>query len=553
MPFGWGSRKKSKSPGKDSKKRPSDQSSGQPASAGSSPPASPAGSDAIKTRPSLGNARATLVKDHDETATAVQIEHIYDGVPGFSKPIPLGQGGTAEVFKIRHKKTGQQYALKVLNLLRVSSASKKEMLLREIPIMKVLDHKNVIKIVEVFRKINTVYIVMELCTGGELFDKLYAQPDARFSESDARHLATKMLSSLAYLHSNDLVHRDLKLENFIFTSKSEDADIKLIDFGFSRQYLEGETKMNELVGTCYYVAPEVLNRQYTASSDLWSLGVVLYMMVTGEAPFDGSSNSSIMQNIRVKTRDPEMLRSELDSELAGHDLSDPCIDFLLRLLTVDPEKRMTAAQGLEHRWIKSDDFLSEEERRKRPRKTDSEVQRDRGTTIAQMRINAKANEWQRAALFAVAFEMSSTDLAELNEAFEAMDHNKDGSITYKEFQDEMVKHGLKDSDKIKELFDSVDTDGTGSIQYTEFLASAMEQQVLATQEQVEAAFYRLDLDSSGFISRDELAAMLGKHCDPAAVQKVLDEADLDKDGQISLAEFKAAVSGQIIGKRSMEI
>ena len=139
---------------------------------------------------------------------------------------------------------------------QVDDTSKKEMLLREISLIKMLDHPNVIKVYEVFQTITMLYIVMELCTGGELFDKLYDQPGDKFSEADAHFLVKKMVGSLAYLHANKVVHRDLKLENFIFTDTTKDAEIKLIDFGFSRRYKKTDV-MSDRIGTSFYLVQSI--------------------------------------------------------------------------------------------------------------------------------------------------------------------------------------------------------------------------------------------------------------------------------------------------------
>ena len=136
-----------------------------------------------------------------------------------------------------NKQSKKAFACKVIKLGKVRDPEIRKMLMREIAVIKMLDHPNTIKIVEVFQEYKTLYIIMELCTGGELFDRLYDQPESRFSETDARVLITKMLKGLNYLHLNGIVHRDLKLENYIFTSKEKDAEIKLIDFGYSRQYV----------------------------------------------------------------------------------------------------------------------------------------------------------------------------------------------------------------------------------------------------------------------------------------------------------------------------
>ena len=239
----------------------------------------------------------------------------------------------------------------MVHLHRIVDPKKRAMLLREIDIIKMLDHPNTIKVVEVFQSINTLYIVMELCTGGELFDRLYDQPGDCFSEPDACRLAKKMVGAIAYLHANGIVHRDLKLENFIFTSGSTDAEIKLLDFGFSRQYLTHSHRMTKLVGTCYYLAPEVLSQEYTEASDLWSLGVVIYMMVTGAVPFGGVTNDAIVQKIIKKTAQPAKLRSTLASTMRNAQCSASCIDFVLGLMTVDMNDRMTASQASQHAWF----------------------------------------------------------------------------------------------------------------------------------------------------------------------------------------------------------
>jgi calcium-dependent protein kinase len=132
----------------------------------------------------------------------------------------LGQGAFATVYKVEHKITKGVFAMKEINLRRIKSAHTKDMLMREIKLMKLLDHPNIIKIMEVFRESNILYLVMECCEGGELFDDLYDQPTAKYTEANAKLLIKKMMGALAYMHANGMVHRDLKLENFIFTDRS---------------------------------------------------------------------------------------------------------------------------------------------------------------------------------------------------------------------------------------------------------------------------------------------------------------------------------------------
>jgi len=478
---------------------------------------------------------------------------VYDGVPGFDTDdatVKLGDGGTAQVYCVTNKNTKVKYAMKIVNLTRIKDQSKKDMLLREIKLIKMLDHPNTVKVFEVFKRLGYIYIVMELCTGGELFDKLYDQPtqpgerSPRFVEADAKYLVKKMLSSLNYLHTNGIAHRDLKLENFIFTSDAKDAEIKLIDFGFSTNYLEtGTGTMQEVVGTCYYLAPEVLKRKYTQASDLWSLGVVIYMMVTGSVPFCGNSNDAIIASVKRKTEEPEKMQDELKTRLHKRHLSDECVDFIMGLLTVDPQQRLSAGKALEHAWIVNQDSggaaatLGDNF-------TDAEFQESEEHLVFQLKNFKKMDMLKRTALLAMSLELSSDDLVMLNKSFANADQNGDGLISFKEFQEMMEKEGVKDVAQVQAAFQAIDQDGAGLIQYSEFIAAALEEKSLAEVAKVEAAFRRLDMDDSGTISVEELERMLPDGLDSAAVKEVLEVADCtDKDGLITLAEFKKALLG----------
>lgn len=178
---------------------------------------------------------------------------------------------------------------------------------------------------------------MELCSGGELFDRLAAQPGSRMQEKTVRQLVIKMLRALHYLHEHGIIHRDLKLENFIFTNKKKNADIKLIDFGYSRSYLEGE-KMTSLVGTSFYIAPEVVEGEYTKAADLWSFGTIIYMLVTGELPIAGDCDSEILGNV-VRLLDHPKKFGAIANMVPGVSISPECSDFINQLMEIDTKKR----------------------------------------------------------------------------------------------------------------------------------------------------------------------------------------------------------------------
>lgn len=488
-------------------------------------------------------AQQAMVKKHTPS-DHVSIEDLYDGVPAAGKAgQKMGAGGTATVYKITQKDTGKEFACKIVKMNRVKDKAKRDMLMQEIDIIKMLDHPNIVKIHEVFVKINEVYIVMELCTGGELFDKLYDQPAAKFTEADARFLAEKGLSALAYLHTNNIAHRDLKLENFIFDTKEDDAEMKLIDFGFSRQYLEGKGhEMHDTVGTCYYLAPEVITKNYTEASDLWSFGVVFYMLITGECPFGGDDNATIIRNIRKKVKNPAEMRTYFSGRLAGMHISDDTIDFTMGLLTVNPDERLTAESALEHPYIKDVGGVRLPRQSLGEHLTAVEHDERESHVVANIIKFKQIGELKRAALLAVSVGIDTAELHSLNATFHEADENQDGLISLAEFQKMMAKHGHS-KPEIESAFAAIDQDHQGVIKYTEFIAAALEEKAYQAEENVLAAFHKLDLDDTGSITIANLKKLFPEDMDDAHITEMLNQFDENGDGKIDLAEFQALMSG----------
>ena len=352
---------------------------------------------------------------------------------------------------------------------------------------------------------------MECCEGGELFDDLYAQPELKYTEEDANKLIRKMVGALAYMHANGLVHRDLKLENFIFTDKSAEKQIKLIDFGFSRAYLEGDT-MSAFCGTSYYIAPEVLAGRYTAASDLWSLGVIAFMMLTGQCPFGGKTDSEIMDNVRHAAKNPTKTNKKLQKILVHEGMSRECTDFVMGLLKTDIPARLTCPQALEHPWITGRSMTGR--RTTLPERVASESEtshrRDTMALVANVKAFRDQSRLKRTALLAISFGANSKELRTLAAQFAEFDTNGDGLISPDEFTAMMAKNGIADKAKARTYFDAVDQDGTGMIKYSEFIAAAMAESHYSATEQIEAAFRRLDLDDSGEITLENLVKVLGQ-------------------------------------------
>jgi len=230
------------------------------------------------------------------------------------------------------RKTKEWFAIKSI---RKSKVHKIEVLKREIEILKEVNHPNIIRFIEVHEDAQYLHIITELCTGGELFDRIIAKthsPEGHFSEMDAAKIVCSILDGIAYCHDvKQIVHRDLKPENFLFASRADTAPIKIIDFGLSRYELTPGSIMKTKVGTPYYVAPEVLKRKYTKSCDIWSIGVITYILLCGYPPFYGDSDNQIFDSVRAGRFD--FPSPEWDS------VSSDAKDFICCLLKKDPANR----------------------------------------------------------------------------------------------------------------------------------------------------------------------------------------------------------------------
>jgi len=220
---------------------------------------------------------------------------------GSQRIIMIGSYG--KVFLVRHLVLDQMRAMKVINKDLLGPGMHVE-LLGETKILMALDHPNIVKIFDIYED-ETVYkmvieyrekLISRYCSGGELFDKI--KESSSFSEAQAASLMKQVLSAVQYLHDNKIVHRDIKAENLLFHEDRPDSDLKIIDFGVSTKFLKNQ-KFNETLGTAYYIAPEVLLQNYNEQCDVWSCGILLFILLCGYPPFNGDSDSEILGNIKI--------------------------------------------------------------------------------------------------------------------------------------------------------------------------------------------------------------------------------------------------------------
>mmetsp|Transcript_68674 Transcript_68674/g.217208 ORF Transcript_68674/g.217208 Transcript_68674/m.217208 type:complete len:398 (+) Transcript_68674:259-1452(+) len=260
----------------------------------------------------------------------------------------LGTGGFAVVKLGVHKETKEEFAIKIMALPPSGQsddpdANTKEDIVKEINILINLDHPNVIYLREFYEEGNKMYLVTELVTGGELLDAVLES--GTYSESDARECFKQLMMGIEYLHSKNVVHRDLKLENLLLAKKGDLHTVKVADFGLAKK--AAEAQLATVCGTPQYVAPEVIagipGLAYTEGVDMWSAGVVLYILLSGYPPFYDDSEPALFDKIR---------RGDYSFDDPVWDtISESAKDLVRSLLVVDPNKRLSASQTLAHKWI----------------------------------------------------------------------------------------------------------------------------------------------------------------------------------------------------------
>jgi len=302
-------------------------------------------------------AASSMAESCDEPSTPA-LAASYRVLPGVA-----GAGIVGEVRRCVHLPTAEECAVKTIVRRRVRRTEWRR-LDREVAFLREVDHPNIVAVRDVYEDADEVHIVTELCRGGELFDRinerymwsrnerrLGREVPACFREQDAARLLRSLLGAVAYLHDRDIVHRDIKPENVLFVDAAggDAGAIKLIDFGLAVRHPPGERPLGSVVGTAYYMAPEVLAGSYGRACDLWSVGVVAYTLLAGRPPFNGPTQDAIFDAIRDG-------RYTMEGALwPWRGVSAPARDFVRGLLEMDPERRPTAAAALEHPWLTGDD------------------------------------------------------------------------------------------------------------------------------------------------------------------------------------------------------
>ena len=444
----------------------------------------------------------------------------------------LGHGSYGQVKKVKHKKLNEIRAMKITN--KKSTSSK-----YEIEILRKISHPNITNIFEIFADSKKYYVIMEFLEGGELFDAITSI--GSFTEESACQVLKQLLSAIFYLHSNCIVHRDLKPENIMLLQKPENGNyhIKLIDFGTAKIFKPGR-KMNKFIGTSYYIAPEVLKEKYDEKCDVWSCGIILYILLCGYPPFNGNSNVEIFH--AIQNQNPLFAGEEWD------DITNDAKELIKLMLRKNPNERWSAEQCLKHKWFK---ILDENEKNKNSQKNFKQIQINAINHMAQF---VNENRFKQAVLQFISTQFNiQKEEEDLRDLFKSIDISGTGQITKDEFCNKLMElYGENDGKNIaSNIFNNLDLDGSGKISYDEFLSAMISSKKVVTEERLEKAFKMFDKDNSGKLSVNEIKAVFGGT--EEQWKNVINEVDLNNDGEVDFAEFKIMMENmdknQIIEKK----
>ena len=429
----------------------------------------------------------------------------------------LGEGAFGVVGKCINKTSGAVRAVKMLSKSQISKDQLKD-IANEIAIIKELDHPNIVKIYEEYEDHKYLYIVTELIEGGELFDELINR--SKFTEADCATIVSQLLEALSYCHSKSIVHKDLKPENILLEKKKNIDTIKLIDFGTAQKF-NPDKKMTTVIGTPYYIAPEVLKGSYDEKCDIWGAGVIMFILLSGVPPFNGPDDNAIMKKVasgKFKFN---------PAKWKG--ISKSAKDLIEQMLIKEPENRITAQEALEHKWMKN-------------YKSGTINKKDLSNALNGLKKHHAEQTMQQATLAFIATQLTTKeDTKHLDDAFKMLDADHDGKLSL----DELLQ-GFKQvlpemtEDEARKLFERADIDNSGFIDYSEWISATINKKKILSNKNLTAAFNLFDEDDSGTISMDEIKKILGQNqkIQEDVWENIVAEIDENDDDEIDFDEFK---------------
>ena len=434
----------------------------------------------------------------------------------------LGEGQFGTTFLVTHKRTGQKAACKAIAKRKLIQPEDVEDVRREVSILHHLSgHPNIVGLLGAYEGTKHVYIVMDFCSGGELFDRIVER--GHYSEKDASEVFRMMIRTIAHCHNLGVMHRDLKPENFVLATKDEDAPVKAIDFGLSAYFEPGE-RFRDIVGSSYYVAPEVLKRNYSCEADIWSAGVILYILLSGVPPFWGRTDTAIFETVRKG-------RYNLVGD-PWSKISESAKGLIRRILVGNPAERMSAEDILNHPWVRENGDAP-----------DTPLD---NVVLNRMKKFMDMNKFKKVGMLAMAKTLTNEEISGMKQMFKQFDKDNSGTITINELQMGLEKKGARSTkSELEKMLEEMDVDGNGELDYEEFIAATLDQSKMQDEDHLERAFAYFDKDNSGSITLDELKKVIADFgMQGMNENEFMKELDANNDGKIDYDEFLAFMSAK---------
>ena len=450
----------------------------------------------------------------------------------YQKEKLLGEGAFGEVWLVRHKISGKEFALKIIEKGPYSNTQQID---NEINILKKLDHQFILKILEFRSTPKKYYIVTDYCPDGELFN-LIKERD-RFSERETSFILYQVLLAIRYCHKMRVVHRDIKPENILIVGKESSGllRVKLIDFGTAKIFSESKNKA--LVGSSYYIAPEVIRGRYDEACDLWSIGVIMYIMLVGTPPFNGDDDDDILRSVSIGKYDTSYPQYT--------SLSENAKDLISKLLKFNPSERITARDALNHPWFNTQDIRN--------------IDYLDDVTVQQMLSNLenyKSDNIIKCAVLAYLVHQNTNikECMDASKLFNSLDLNHDGKLTKNELASGFMRYynlnEAQANNKVNYIYKNIDTDDNGLLESEEFIRACINPNIFTSYNYLKVAFDYFDKDKDGTISVAEIEEKFYQSSKqtPATKQKLqnmFNQIDVNKDGFISFEEFSYMIKGVI--------
>jgi calcium-dependent protein kinase len=447
----------------------------------------------------------------------------------------LGEGSYGQVFLVNHKVIGATRAMKIIQKVEDVDENNVLEILNEINVLKKIDHPNIIKIFECYMQKGNYYLVTEYCSGGELFELVN---NTKFTEVQVAYLMYQLFSSINYCHKMKIIHRDLKPENILITKNENNfIDIKVCDFGTSQIFKKGDIQ-KETIGSLYYVAPEVINKNYNFKCDLWSCGIIMYILLTNKLPFGGSSDEEIITNIL----------SGLYNETRLKNCSPETKELISLLLEKDINIRINAETALNHKFFQKYKVKEMFNEIKDQNKIDKFV-----NNLKNYKRKSILQETTIAYLV-----HNFPDMEQINDAcklFNKIDLNDNGQITLNDFHIglslvlENRNIYLKD-DEFVEIFANLDANNDNYLGYEDFVRGVIDKNELLNDKILEYAFKHFDKSNNGYITIKEIGNLYRGHIMIGDIneglKKIIEEVGKDENGKITFDDFKRLMTNIVI-------